>query len=146
MAKVGAGLKKLAERDLLPSGEYQFRVTQIIETRDGTGELARLQVLEGPESGLEGKHTVMYILNKETGQAIGLSQIMMAIQMEDEIEDTNEIVGAEFYANVTEDISKKTQQRVNNVTPIYDEEWWNEFLTRPEGAPSKSKKKASRKR
>lgn len=144
MAKVSAGLRELAARDLLPDGEYSVKVTEIFDTNDGTGEMARLLVLKGPEPELKGKSAVMYILNKQTLQAIGLSQIMKAVQLE-EIEDSSDIVDAEFECTISEGVNKKTGQKVNNVTPHYDTEWWNSYLAESsEDAPRRSKKKTSK--
>lgn len=141
MAKINKGLKELTDRELLPDGEYKFKATGLLETNDGTGELARLLVLKGPDASLKGKSTVMYIYNKVTDQAIGLGHIARALQLE-HVSSTEDIIGGEFEATVTQDVSKRGQP-VNNVTPHYDAGWWNEFL----GAPaSRSRKKASRRR
>lgn len=145
MTKVNQGLRQLAKRDLLPDGDYQVRLTHIFDTRKGDGDMARLLVLKGPEAELKGKSCVMYIYNKETGQGIGLSQILKAIQYEGELEDTTELIGAEFECKITEGINEKTGEAVNNVTPYFDVEWWNDFLLRGDDKP-RSKKKASKRR
>lgn len=149
MAKVTTGLKQLSQRENLPEGDYTLKIVKVQETNDKTGEYARCLVIKGPPD-TKGKTTMCYLLNHQTEQAIGLSQLLKSLQMMEVPDgpygksDTRNLEGLEFDANIVIGEDKKTKQDRNFVNPSYDVNWWNAQLAGEEGPKKRSRKKAGR--
>lgn len=129
MVEISAGLKKLAKRDLLPDGEYRFKIDRIGLTKNGNGEGAFLVATKAPEQDLVGKKAYLYLLNMDSGLSIGLTQLLASLELlevpsgEFGENNTQNLTGLEFDATVTTSADRKTQQDRNNVNPSYDSDW-----------------------
>ncbi len=144
MTQVKDGLMDLSKQDLLPeSSDYVSRILRIAITKKGNGEGAFLQVVSGPPDTV-GKKTYLYLLNTDTGQAIGLSQLLKSLQLTEVPSgqygdnDTQNLVGVEFEATISIGEDSKTKQDRNNVTPNFDVEWWNAVLANDGEDPNQS--------
>lgn len=162
MSKVTDGLKKLAKRDNLPSGEYRFRIDRVGTTRNGDGEGAFLVAIEAPDPELKGKKAYLYLRNFTTELSIGLSQLMASLQLlevpsgEHGENDTHNFAGLEFDADIIVKPDKSGNDR-SQVTPAYDADWLEEVrncseeemderIAKERAGTGRSKKKAPKKR
>lgn len=149
MTQVKEGLKELSRPDTLPdSDEYFLKVERIEVTKKGTGEGAFCRVLKGPED-TANRVAYLYLLNYESGLAIGLSQLLKSLQMVEVPSgphgknDTKNLIGAEFAARLETYEDRDTKQERNRVVPLFDIDWWESVLA-DETPKKRSRKKATK--
>lgn len=152
MAKLKVGLKEISKRELYPDGDYTFRIDTVRATRDGTGEGANLIIIKAPDDELIGKRSYLYLMNTETEQFIGLSQLLASLQLlevpdgEHGEGDTHNLEGLEFDGTITEGLDKKSGGRRNYVNPTYDADWLDEVRNASDDEIGKRLTKKTRKK